>query len=910
MRNYDDVAQFGWSGFAESALPAGGSVFYVDGNSGNAANTSSEGQGDSWDLPFANINYAISRCSNDAGNVIIVAADHTEGITSTGTVSGTTTTQLVVDKSGITIIGLGTSDRRPTITFSGAVTAEMYISSPECTLKNLLFKSAIIDLETAIEATADADGLHIENCEFRDGGASLEMMDSISLAAACDDVVIRGCRFITSSGGTSTKSAILMTGASDRIVIQDNFFWGDWGGAGTAVIEGGTAESESILIDNNTIYNIDATKGEGVTMHGDTTGAVTNNLIYSTNAASSPLQAAKCLKANNKITSVLAVEAEKQGSSGAIANGNNFYVDSGTGVDTATGLSWHDPLATIDAAIGKCNHDYGDTIHVAAGHAESLTGASTYIWDMDTRGVKVIGYGSGDIRPTITFTTTAATAHVDVTAADCTIENFLFKCNITQQLYMIHVHTAAQDTTIRNCEFINGGQTPLSVITNGDGTGDNEADNMIVEGCRIYFPGEDQQDNAIEIKNDVDGVRIRNNYMQMGADEAVIEVISTGNNCQDLQITDNVIISEASGVHCIEIDVAAQTVTGICARNTLVCDTRTAAAQTNMMSCHDNTWIDLSGIVAPVQLNNPAVAPGVKIYVDSALGVDDAAHGHCWEEPLATVDHAVAFCSANNGDEIHVAPGHSETLSDAATGLALDVNGVSIIGHGEGHNRSKFLIDTETAEAAPILITGTDCLIKNFNFEGNKTGGTPKGAVQIKASGTTLEDCLFYESVNSKELAITDGYGALLLDDSAAAIANITIKNCVFDLAPGGNDESAISAIDGTNGITNLKILGCYISGEFTDGAIQLDVGADSITYVTVKDCTIINLDAVGLAGACIQMDSGAIWFLINNQFVTGDADAAPVTDYSASYLVNNHSCESGAYSANTLMGSVTNHGA
>jgi hypothetical protein len=805
MRNYNDVTQFGWYGLAtESAAPAGGDVYYVDGNSGNAANTATSGQGDSWSLPFANIKYAVSRCSNDAGNIIFVAADHTETLTATGTASGTTTTQLVVDKSGVTIIGLGTSDRRPTITVGTATTAEVLITASECTLKNLLFVSGLADLETLIEADGNAAGLRIEDCEFRDGSATLEAIDSVSLAADVDDVVIRGCRFITTDTGSSTQSAIAMAGGSDRLVVQDNYFYGDWGGGGYAVIEGGTAASTGILIDNNHIYNLDATKGEGITMHANTTGFITNNVIYSTNAASSPLQAAKCVKAGNKITSVLLVEGQPQGGAGAIANGNHFYVDSGTGVDTATGLSWHDPLATVDAAIGKCTNAYGDTIHVAAGHAEDITGSTTYIFDLDKSGVTIIGYGQGAQRPTFTFKTSVADANVYVTGADCRITNCIFTTNLNSMHHMIDVN--ADDFQVDNCLFNENSATALSCIT-CDAT-DAVGDGLKILNNRFYTPTAGNQDNAIEIGKDLARVQIIGNYIMGDFDEAAIEIPAGGNASQDMVITDNIIINEQTGIHCVEIDIAALTVTGLFARNTLICDTRSAAAQTNIMSRHDNVWIDLGGNLAPVKLDEQSVTPGNHVYVDSNLGADNTAQGGSWEEPVATLDYAIGLCANNNGDTIHVAPGHAETIA-TPSGLDFDVIGVTVIGYGNGTDRPTITLDTGTDTT--VVVDAANVTIENVIFI--NTQDALVVGFDVNAAHFTMRKCVFRDAGadNTLEWIIAD-----------ANADYMTIEDCVNE----GTDTAGNTAWITLNGATYTTIKGCTSNGDFSAANIRVVTAA------------------------------------------------------------------------------------
>ena len=832
LNDYDKVSQYGWDGLAaETAQSAAGDVYYVDENAGGAANNATSGQGDSWAAPFATINYAVSRCANDAGNVIFVAADHTEGITATATASGTTTTQLVIDKSGVTIIGLGTSDRRPTITVGTATTAEVYISATEVTLKNLLFKGNLEDLANIIEAVAGSSGLMIENCEFRDSGASLEVKDMIGLAADVDDIVIRGCRFIATDTASASQSAIAMAGGCDRGVIKDNYFHGDWGGGGYAVIEGGTAASVGILIDNNVIYNFDATKGEGITMHGDTTGFVTNNTIYTTNAYSSPLIAAKCVKSGNKISSVLGCEAQPQGSDGAIANGNHFYVDAGTGVDTATGLSWHDPMATIDAAIALCTAAYGDIIHVAKGHAENV-GASGITCDITH--MSIIGEGTGKERPLITFITNAAAA-VTVTADAVRLENLRFGCNITVQNHMIDVD--GDDCQIIDCEFIENGAVPLNAITADTTGGAGHGNDLLVKGCRIYGPTATNWDSGVNIGQDFEGITIEDNYIMGDFDVACIEFEAGANATQDIVIRNNICINEQAGLYCIAVEETALTVTGICANNLLVCSARATCLMPNILNCYGNVWMTKSGNTKPVLLEGDFTTPGQNFYVDSehTQAVDDAAHGHSWDHPLATLDDAIGFCTTNNGDTIHLAPGHIENVATAGV-ITVDKIGVTIKGYGNGTNRPTFTFITNTT--ADIEIDAANVTFENIIFVGDKDALA--APLDVDAAHCTFRNCVFRDlgADNCTDWIVCDANADWLL-----------VEDCVNE----GTNTAANASWIQLDGTEHVTIRNNYSHGDFS--VANIGVVNTACPYLLITGNHLINLNAVdvnieGFAGS------------------------------------------------------------
>jgi len=100
-----------------------------------------------------------------------------------------------------------------------------------------------------------------------------------------------------------------------------------------------------------------------------------------------------------------------------VTTGNVFFVDD-SGSDNNSGEDPGQPFATLDYAIGQCTASQGDTIVLMPGHAETTTAIA-----LDVVGVKIVGLGIGADRPTITATTGASDL-IDITAANCTLENF------------------------------------------------------------------------------------------------------------------------------------------------------------------------------------------------------------------------------------------------------------------------------------------------------------------------------------------------------------------------------------------------------------------------------------------------------------------------------------------------------
>ena len=123
-------------------------------------------------------------------------------------------------------------------------------------------------------------------------------------------------------------------------------------------------------------------------------------------------------------------------------------------------------------------------------------------------------------------------------------------------------------------------------------------------------------------------------------------------------------------------------------------------------SGNERTVIDTSGRIYL------GFEPGNQYFVDSgATGASDSNDGLSWATALATLDAAIGKCTANNGDVIWVAPGHSETWTTTGTKVTVDVAGVTIVGLGTGASRPTFTFGhTGTTWA----ISAASCYMQNL----------------------------------------------------------------------------------------------------------------------------------------------------------------------------------------------------
>lgn len=126
--------------------------------------------------------------------------------------------------------------------------------------------------------------------------------------------------------------------------------------------------------------------------------------------------------------------------------GRVFFVSSA--VAGSEGTSPDTAVATIDAAINLCTASRGDVVYVLPGHTEAVTSTSIAC---DVAGVTFIGLGVGSNKPTLTFG--ATDSRINVTAANCSWQNFRFTAGIGDVVTAVLHATAAQNSQYLDIEF-------------------------------------------------------------------------------------------------------------------------------------------------------------------------------------------------------------------------------------------------------------------------------------------------------------------------------------------------------------------------------------------------------------------------------------------------------------------------
>lgn len=274
MSRFPDMLEhFGGVPVTSPFIP-GGNVYWLDSNNGSDAN-----DGKRKDRAFATLDVAIGACTDNNDDVIYVMPRHSETITGAGGIT--------VDKAGVSIIGLGRYDTRPTFLMDGADTVTMLVTSANVHIEGLKFVAGHADI--AVFATITAKGVTFKNCWWEENTAGENWLIGISAGAADNDydgLQIIGCTY--DSVDTANTGAFVLNKNSRDVRIIGNYITGQFAASPYAPIYSPSTEiHKNIFVVDNVVHNLhndNAAVGIAIA-NTASTGAIVRNLVGHQDAA-------------------------------------------------------------------------------------------------------------------------------------------------------------------------------------------------------------------------------------------------------------------------------------------------------------------------------------------------------------------------------------------------------------------------------------------------------------------------------------------------------------------------------------------------------------------------------------------------------------------------------------------------
>jgi|SRR5581483_2361456 len=213
---YNRPIGFGGKGNTTAVAPGSGpgsQIFFVN----NALATASDvaGAGTNPLQPFKTINFAVTRCIANNGDVIYVGPGHVETVASAGA--------LTIGVAGVTIIGIGNSTGdQPGVQYTTSTAATVLITAANVWIQNLRFRNSI---DARVDGVVvSAAGCTLCNCVWTDDTGAGSLI-SIRTTASGTKLNVLGCYAdLTENTGTQRTEFIRIVGGSDHLLMDNSFF--------------------------------------------------------------------------------------------------------------------------------------------------------------------------------------------------------------------------------------------------------------------------------------------------------------------------------------------------------------------------------------------------------------------------------------------------------------------------------------------------------------------------------------------------------------------------------------------------------------------------------------------------------------------------------------------------------------
>lgn len=476
-------------------------TLYVDGSHANASDNNTGTEKNAPKATIAGTNHigSASGAFFDAvaGDIIWVAARHTESLT------------ITVSKAGLSIIGGGQGSSRPTLTAYTSEGVVFNISSANTEIDNFILAENypaevpgnITDILVKVDASyCRLKRLLIVMVHYKEA----IVIGGVATATFCE------CRELQI--GNANPNPYVATNLNNPIYgIQlaqaarcygfsciDSVF-----DAGTTAWQFGAIEASSVavtgyLIQGNTFRN-------GATAQFTSTSA---NGRWSNNTLSPSSRIVIAAPHQEFINGI--VDFSDDGGDTWLSGhdvmvcGTVWWVDSVNGSNSNAGNKRDKPLATIVQAIA--NFTAGDIIVVERNHSEAFVAASNAARTSSLVDLKIYGLGTTTDRPTLTTTSTAVMLRLNGTGGE--LNGFQFPAStVAPASYRLYL--AGAGSVLKNCSFVCGALDTSTVYAVGLGytVMDNTATVSATGAVQWLYSDPDATSNLIQ-NNSLDGAGI------------------------------------------------------------------------------------------------------------------------------------------------------------------------------------------------------------------------------------------------------------------------------------------------------------------------------------------------------------------------------------------------------------------
>jgi hypothetical protein len=250
---------------------------------------------------------------------------------------------------------------------------------------------------------------------------------------------------------------------------------------------------------------------------------------------------------------------------GFLTAGNVLFVNSASS-GAADGTSPATAYTTVATAVAAATA--GDTLLIAPGHAETISTATSF--GALSKAVQLVGLGVGSARPT--FTWTAPTATIAVSAANVAFTNCLFVAGTGgADVAAAFTLTTAKNFTLNQCDFRDTSAILNFVCLVDTSATSNDADGLTLAGTNWYGLTATATSTIIRMDGTNNRVSVLDGYFSQASvdDAAKLMPIAAGKLVTNLRVQRNVFnfVDVSTATAGILITTNGSTNSGIIANN-------------------------------------------------------------------------------------------------------------------------------------------------------------------------------------------------------------------------------------------------------------------------------------------------------------------------------------------------------
>jgi hypothetical protein len=206
------ISSFGIPVIGAGPIVTTGTVYFVDSATGSNSNSGLDPT-----QAFATLTTAITACTTNKGDVIILMPSHAETISTTVTLS----------IANVSIIGLGNGTARPNLTQgTTGSTGMLTVSGSNNRIANVYFTGSATGTNEPL-LTISGSYVDVEGCFF--APASKQLYTILLSGTASTDISIKNCSFVASAAG---PDAIIFSSVMVHRVIVSGCYFNVVGSAG------------------------------------------------------------------------------------------------------------------------------------------------------------------------------------------------------------------------------------------------------------------------------------------------------------------------------------------------------------------------------------------------------------------------------------------------------------------------------------------------------------------------------------------------------------------------------------------------------------------------------------------------------------------------------------------------------